>query len=100
MGFNLFYKKGSSSIFLQRESPDKDYIWFLNGQMPSPSRSDDDKKWKAIISAGIGTNYFINNHFTIYSEFVYSHIMNPTYDPANNPTDDNVHISIGTKLYF
>jgi hypothetical protein len=100
LGFALYYNKGYSRLFVHREAPNRDYIWFLDGKMPSPSRTADNAKFKAVLSFGIDNYVRLFDHFGLFSSLVYSYIINPTYDPDSMPDAHNVHISLGLKLFF
>ncbi|MDR2410385.1 MAG: capsule assembly Wzi family protein, partial [Bacteroidales bacterium] len=100
LGFTLYYPKGYSRLFVQREAPNRDYIWFLNRTMPSPSRTEDNAKFKALISVGTDNYLRLYDHFGFFCSFLYSYIINPTYDPDAVPDTHNIHISLGPQFLF
>jgi hypothetical protein len=99
LGFTLYHPKGYGNLFIQRESPDKDYIWFLNSQMPSPGRTEDNAKFKAVVSIGLKSYFSLYNFWGFYSKIVYSKIFNPTYNP-DRPKGRNLYFSFGTRIQY
>jgi hypothetical protein len=99
LGFTLYHPKGYANLFIQRESPDKDYIWFLNSQMPSPGRTEDNYKFKALISIGVENYINLYRFWGLYSKIIYSEIFNPNYNP-DKPRSRNLYISLGINIKY
>lgn len=84
IGFRLFYPKGSSYFFIQRDNPDNDYLYW---KAVYASALDNDRElhslymnnFKGNFSLGVSTNYFLINNLNIGAGFVYNLIINPYY---------------------
>jgi hypothetical protein len=98
LGFTLFYKKGYTKLFLQRQNIDNDYIWFLHMGEPIQNKKEDELKFKAFFSGGIEDKFILNKFISISSSFIFSDIFNPKYDVAKR--DKNIYLSIGINLTF
>jgi hypothetical protein len=81
LGFKLYYPKGSSSLFFQRNNPDNNFI-YSKAIYETATPELEEKyftSWKANFAVGINTNYFLTNAFSLGGGFVYNLIMNPQY---------------------
>ncbi|MFP3043036.1 capsule assembly Wzi family protein [Treponema primitia] len=99
LGFTLFYKKGYSALFIQREGINNDYLWFRKFDEPLSEKFEEDYNFKAFLSFGINNYLNIYSHFGLFSSIVYTEIINPTYD-HHNKYDMNFRASIGVKYIF
>ncbi|WP_010255474.1 capsule assembly Wzi family protein [Treponema primitia] len=88
-GFTLFYEKGYSTLSIQRQNIDNDYVWFIkkNGDY-----------LKAYLSGALSNYTNIYKNLWTYSSFIYSHIYSPTYDPDTDFISYNVHLSLGVTI--
>jgi hypothetical protein len=105
LGFKMYHKKGYTSLFIQRQNNDNDYIWFANFDKSVAVKKTDYYRIKAQISISIDNFITVYKHFGIFTNFVYTEIFNPLYDgvPPNvgrYARDRNFHISTGVKLKF
>jgi len=58
LSFTLYYPKGNSSIFFQRQNPDLDYTWFVS----------DNSRMLSLLSFGITTQYYFNTNMNVFLE--------------------------------
>jgi len=82
LSFVLYYPKGSSSFFIQRNNPDNDYLYknAVNDTAESGMLAKNNKDHnKANFNIGIATNYFITRYFSLSGGTVYNMIINPLY---------------------
>lgn len=82
LGMKLYHKKGNMSFYTHRKNPDNDYIYQLSiGTLNTNSRSTDIiKDFKAVISTGVNSVYFISPKTQLSGgiSFVLEH--NPLYN--------------------
>jgi hypothetical protein len=110
LALKIFYPKGSTSLFLHRNNPDNN---FLYSKAVDASALDNDREmekkyfysWKANLSFGIDTNYFLTNLLSLGGGFLYNKIINPNYyfNKINYRHDEVVHnfsIYIFLKLFL
>lgn len=113
LGFNLYYPKGKSLIFIWRNNPDNNYIY---SKTISTTASDKDTyyryyvAYKANFCIGIITDHFITKKFCVKGGFVYNLILNPNYNPSKKFEDSdmyqipaklhNFNIQLGAKYNF
>jgi hypothetical protein len=96
LGFTLFYKRGYTRIFLQRQNIDNDYVWFLHMGETITNKRDDEFRFKAFLSPGIVSKFIFNQYISVFSNITISDVFNPKYDIAERGV--NVYFSLGTKL--
>jgi hypothetical protein len=88
-GFALFYKKGSSELFVQRQAINNDYARYTSG-----------KEYKAFMSVGANNYYNLFDHIDLFSTFVLSRIFNTTHEIDDANIYRNIYVSLGAKLTF
>jgi hypothetical protein len=80
--FKVYYPQGSCSFFLHRNNPDNN---FLYSQAVNASARTDDlerkyfKSFKANLTVGIATSYFLWKQLSISGGIAYNCIINPYY---------------------
>jgi len=105
--FKLYYPKGSSSVFVNRNNPDNNFIYskaVYEVATPELERQFF-KSWKANFSTGIDTNYFITNVLSLGGGFIYNLIINPYYyfnktDYLQDDFKHNVSLQLMVKYIF
>jgi hypothetical protein len=102
LAFKVYYPNGASSVFIHRNNPDNNYLY--SQTMLDPTGDLDDKyfkSWKANLSIGIDSSYFITNYLNIGGAFVYNYIVNPYYFhfKTNYWNDDALH-NFSIQLFF
>jgi hypothetical protein len=88
-GFALFYKKGSSELFFQRQAINSDYARYAPG-----------KEHTALMSVGANNYFNLFDHISLFSTFVISRIFNPTHEIDDADIYHNVYASLGVKASF
>jgi hypothetical protein len=110
LGFNIYYPKGSTLVFIHRNNPDNNYL-YKNAVNDSAADGELSKqnwgKQKANFNIGASTCYFITSFIQLTGQFTYNLVVNPTYTntygsslPWKNEYVHNVNISIGCKFVF
>ncbi|MDR1747684.1 MAG: capsule assembly Wzi family protein [Spirochaetaceae bacterium] len=110
LGFNLYYPKGSTLFFINRNNPDNNYI-YKNAINESAKGGELGKqnwsKWKTNFILGVSTVYFINSQIQITGQFAYDLLINPAYTNTHGtaPKGQDVFIhnfclSAGCKFIF
>lgn len=101
LGARLYYKNGSTELFVQRQNPDLDYTMYID------SRKDPDNaevNIRAKISIGISSRYFITDNIQIFGTYVFSDELNPLNQrPANGGITEhrfNNHLALSVKYNF
>jgi hypothetical protein len=89
LGFALFYKKGSSELFFQRQAINDDYARYTPG-----------KERNTFISVGINSYYNLFSNFSLFSTVILSRIFNPTHQYNDNSNYWNIYMSFGAKVIF
>jgi hypothetical protein len=108
--FKVYYPKGTSSLFVQRDNPDNN---FLYSKAVYASAEDNDrelekryfKSFKANVVIGASTNYLLFDQLSIGGGIAYNLIINPYYyfykadDLSSLWTDEYVHnVSIQLRV--
>jgi hypothetical protein len=82
LGFRLYYPKGTSVLFFQRNNPDNNYLY---GKAVYASAYGGElnekyfKSWKANFNAGLNTNYYLTDMINLGGGITYNLIINPYY---------------------
>ena len=88
LGFKLYYPRGTSSLFIQRNNPDNNYL-YSKAVYASASDGELEKKyfksWKANFNVSLNTNYYLTNFINLGFTLTYNLIINPYY--YHNKTD-------------
>jgi len=103
--FMLYYPVGKSSVFIQRNNPDNNYLYknAINDTADDPAlRAKNQHHYKANFNIGIDTCYFITKNMSISGGIVYNMIINPLYkrtketdstsERPDEPDGDNVFV--------
>ncbi|GHV79699.1 hypothetical protein AGMMS49944_14900 [Spirochaetia bacterium] len=79
--FKLYYPKGTSSLFFQRNNPDNNFLYSkaVNASASPELENKYFKSWKANFNVGVSTKYFLLDQLSIGGGFVYNLIINPYY---------------------
>ena len=107
LGFRVYYPKGTTAFFIQRNNPDNNYLYSKavyasanNGELAKSFVS-----WKANFVAGLNTNYYLSNFINFGGGLTYNLIINPYY--YDNRTDfnkdefiNNISISLLLKVFI
>ncbi|GHV89106.1 hypothetical protein AGMMS50267_14660 [Spirochaetia bacterium] len=103
--FKVYYPKGTSSLFVQRNNPDNNFL-YGKAVYASADRTDNGysemekryfKSWKANVIIGASTNYLLFDQLSIGGGFTYNLIINPYYyfykgdDFSDLWTDEYMH---------
>jgi hypothetical protein len=115
--FDLYYPQGVSSIFLQRNNPDDNYI--ISKSINTQTVSFRWENWTANFNVGISTLYYLTGGLSLGGGIVYNLVINPAggdkrgnddifLPPADGKTQDenietyqhNVNISLFVKYTF
>jgi len=105
LAFIFYYPIGKSSLFIQRNNPDNNYL-FKNAIYDTASdpalRAKNQHHYKANFNIGVNTCYFITKDINISGGIIYNMIINPLYkrtketdstgDQPNEPDGDNVFL--------
>jgi hypothetical protein len=116
LAFILYYPQGTSSLFIQRNNPDNNYL-FKNAIYDTASdpslRAKNQHHYKANFNIGVNSCYFITKYINVSGGIVYNMIINPFYkrtketdnmsDKPNEPDGDNVFLhnfsfQLGVKI--
>jgi hypothetical protein len=102
----LYYKKGFSSIFIQRSNPDNNFLYSQAVENVADHGELSIKLYrtfKAVFALGISSSYYITPHFNITGGFVYNPIINPLYKNDENRMDMVIHnfvFQMGARYTF
>jgi hypothetical protein len=81
LAFKLYYPWGNSSVYIQRNNPDNNFI--TSKSIYSPASPEMEKKyftsWKSNFIFGITTKYFLLDTLSIGGGIAYNLIINPHY---------------------
>ncbi|HQB28375.1 MAG TPA: hypothetical protein PLO29_05445 [Paludibacter sp.] len=82
IGFKVYHQKGYVNIFGHRTNPDNDYIYqySVNTELTDEMKKQHIKNFKAVVSVGLNSTYFIRPNLQVYggAAFIVEH--NPLYD--------------------
>jgi hypothetical protein len=98
LGFTLFYQRGYSNLFIQRQNNDNDYVWFMNMGKTAAEKSPDEDKFKTTFSLGLSNYINLNPRLGFFGELVLSGIMGPRYH--NDEYSGNLYIALGLSCLF
>ncbi|MCL2066577.1 MAG: capsule assembly Wzi family protein [Treponema sp.] len=115
LAFALYYLHGTSSIFIQRNNPDNDFLYknAINSSASDGSLKSENKDHnRANFNFGINTLFFAPKNINISGGFVYNMIINPFYERTDdlsgtppyvnhykrNVLMHNFHFNLGLKL--
>ncbi|MDR0443804.1 MAG: capsule assembly Wzi family protein [Treponema sp.] len=79
--FTLYYPRGKSSAFVNRNNPDSNFI-YKKAVYASAEEGNLESLWhqhKVNIIAGLSTDYFLNSRFLLSGSIAYNMITNPIY---------------------
>ena len=88
IGFSIYYPKGTSTIFFQRNNPDNDFLYrnaiydSVNNPMLAASNRH---HFKANFNIGVLTSHFLTNNFLFSYNVIYNMIINPLYELTLEP---------------
>jgi hypothetical protein len=99
LGLKLFYYKGYATVFINRQNPDKDYLWFRHQGGTVADKSKDYGQFRTFLSFGINNYINIYSHLGFFSELVYSRILDRKYND-DDLRENNVYVSFGIKFIF
>ena len=91
IGFKVYHPKGYVNIFAHRTNPDNDYIYqysvgtintdsVYTANMGKIKTKDQINNFKAVVSAGLNSTYFIRPNLQIYGGAVFIVEHNPLYN--------------------
>ena len=103
LGFSVYHKKGSVTLFTQRRNPDLDYTMYIDAKRDSENgTSDAQKNIRAVLAAGLRSNFFLTNDFRLDSGIVLEGEHNPlnVSDDGNSDIRYNVCVSFGLCYRF
>ena len=95
IAYNIYYPKGNTLIFIQRNNPDNNFIY---SKTITTTSSDKDlyHRWyvayKANFNVGVETNYFFTPDLSVQAGLVYNWIMNNHYDPKVTERSDSFYL--------
>jgi hypothetical protein len=73
--FELYYPKGTSSLFIQRNNPDDNYV--ISKSIKTTNVSFRWENWTANFNIGLSTLYYFHKDISFGGTFVYNLILNP-----------------------
>ena len=110
LGVNVYYPKGSTSIFFHRNSPDTNFIYNKAVYASAAGRTLEAKYWsiyKTILTVGVKTNYFVTKNLSLSGGFIYSRIIDELYYHKTREIENyehtkthNFQITFGMKYNF
>lgn len=109
LGFKVYYPKGSTKIFIHRNSPESNFNYNKAiGYTELYSKDENsmyDRYWtanKVVRTCGIETEYFVTKDFLINGGISSSWIMNPFSDKYKTfkRSERNIHGELGIKYNF
>ena len=108
LGFKLFYPKGSSFVFFHRNNPDNNFLYSKAVYSSAEGGALEEKyfnNWKANLSIGLTTTYFLTSAFSLGGGFIYNLIINPYYyfnkiDYWTNNFAHNILLQLMLKYTF
>lgn len=108
VGFTIYHPKGKINTFVHRQNPDNDYIYqFSIGKpIPTPENEIDYgtiiiRDIKAVLSAGVGSTYFITPKIHLTSGLSYIVEHNPFYKSISwTETNKRRSINLQTKISY
>lgn len=65
MGFELFYPKGNTKIFVQRANTDNDYVWYKSNPGDHAARLIDQCRFRTDLSAGLSGIFYMRKQFCL-----------------------------------
>jgi len=91
IGFKVYHQKGYVNVFAHRTNPDNDYIYqysvgtintdsVYTANMGKIKTKDQINNFKAVVSAGLNSTYFIRPNLQIYGGAVFIVEHNPLYN--------------------
>jgi hypothetical protein len=105
LGFKVYYPKGYGTIFVYRFNPDNDYLYATT--IKKVDNDADSRNWlnyRASLSIGLDSSYFITKNISLFGSFIYNLILNPLYNFDFAQIHDtylhNFHLGMGTSFYF
>lgn len=81
LGFKVYHPKGNVNAFIHRSNPDNDHIYRFS--IGTPNNSDGTTyihDFKAILSVGLGTVYYIRSDLRLFGGLSYVVEHNPLYN--------------------
>jgi hypothetical protein len=102
ISFILYYPDGFSSLFIQRNNPDNDYLYknaiydTANNIMLRAANKDHNK---ANFNIGITTYYLLTKNFNLSGGIVYNLIINPFYERTEGPDESTSNPLTDTNVY-
>jgi len=103
ISFSIYYPCGSSSIFIQRNNPDNNYL-YKNAIFDTADnimlRAKNKDHNKANFNIGLSTLFLTKYKLNITSSIVYNLIINPFYERTEAPDGITNDPSRGTNVYF
>ena len=107
LSFLLYYPKGRSSLFFNRNNPDNNFLYQNAVYASAEGNVLNDKYYKtnrANFIVGLDTSYFYNEYFLFSFGIVYNLIVNPFYyiDNPNRdlPNMNNASFTLSLKYIF
>jgi hypothetical protein len=89
LGFTLFFKRGSSELFFQRQAINEDYVRYTPGN-----------EHKIYLSLGSNNYFNLFKNFNLFSTFAFSNISHPTHIQGDTFNWGNIYVSFGAKTTF
>ena len=85
VGFDLYYQKGKSSVFIHRFNPDNNSLFRESIGTDEPGDLSDlhNRTWnyfRGELVLGISTEFFVLPNLNLGAGFVYDYIVNPLYN--------------------
>ncbi|GHU92357.1 hypothetical protein FACS189479_01050 [Spirochaetia bacterium] len=82
--FKVYYPKGTSSLFVQRDNPDNNFLYSKAVNASASSNNMELQRyyfhnWKANFVIGASTDYVLFDQLSVGGGFVYNLIINPYY---------------------
>jgi hypothetical protein len=103
LAFALYYPLGKSSLFIQRNNPDNNYLYknAIYGTAGNPSlRAKNQHHYKANFNIGIDSSYFLTKNIIISGGIVYNIIVNPLYKRTEETVNTNDNEPAGYNAYL
>ncbi|MDR3047916.1 MAG: capsule assembly Wzi family protein [Bacteroidales bacterium] len=100
LGFNVYYPKGNSMLYLYRYNVDNDYLLRYTTPNAPPNPYNLAFMQKTVLGVGIKSLYFFMNPFHMYVNLTYLHLFDYVLAGQTSDPSSGFHIELGAKINF
>lgn len=99
LAFKLYYPKGTSTLYVERNNPDNNYIYQKmvgNGESLS-NREKFFSAFKANFAVGLQSSYFLSKQLTVSGGLVYNMVLNDLYKTDGSGAYTSITLPMGVN---